>query len=112
MIEASKIVNRIRDIAERYGLKILYLDISDVTLLLRIGFTQEMFIQIYANVSKEKINMALVVAGERIYGIDKEGGYYHEHPFENPSLHIEAEQIDIEDFVVKSLEFLRRKNLI
>ncbi len=56
--------------------------------------------------------MALVVAGERIYGIDKEGGYYHEHPFENPSLHIEAEQIDIEDFVVKSLEFLRRKNLI
>lgn len=112
MIEASKIVNRIRDIAERYGLKILYLDVSDVTLLLRIGFTQEMFIQIYANVSKEKINMALVVAGERIYGIDKEGGYYHEHPFENPSLHIEAEQIDIEDFVVKSLEFLRRKNLI
>jgi hypothetical protein len=112
MIEASKIVNRIRDIAERYGLKILYLDVSDVTLLLRIGFTQEMFIQIYANVSKAKINMALVVAGERIYGIDKEGGYYHEHPFENPSLHIEAEQIDIEDFVVKSLEFLRRKNLI
>ena len=112
MIEASKIVNRIRDIAERYGLKILYLDVSDVTLLLRIGFTQEMFIQIYANVGKEKINMALVVAGERIYGIDKEGGYYHEHPFENPSLHIEAEQIDIEDFVVKSLEFLRRKNLI
>ncbi len=91
MIEASKIVNRIRDIAERYGLKILYLDVSDVTLLLRIGFTQEMFIQIYANVSKEKINMALVVAGERIYGIDKEGGYYHEHPVENPSLHIEAE---------------------
>ena len=112
MDEVSSIINRIRDISGRYGLKILYLDFSDVTLLSRIGFSHEMFIEIYANVSKEKTNMALIVAGGRIYGIDKEGGYYHEHPFENPSLHVEAEQIDIEDFVVKSLELLRIKSLI
>jgi hypothetical protein len=61
---------------------------------------------------KEKTNMALIVGGERIYGIDKEGGFYHEHPFEKPSLHVETEQIEIEDFIIKSLDFLKRINLI
>ena len=56
--------------------------------------------------------MALVVADERIYGIDKEGGIYHEHPFENPSLHIPTELIEIEDFIMRSLEFLKRLKLI
>ncbi len=42
----------------------------------------------------------------------KEGGVYHEHPFENPALHIPTEQIEIEDFVVKCLEILKRLKLI
>ncbi len=68
MIEVGSIVNRIRDVSDRYGLKILHLDVSDVTLLSRIGFSQEVFIQIYGNVKKEKINLALVVADERLKG--------------------------------------------
>ena len=56
--------------------------------------------------------MALVVGSERIYGADKEGGFYHEHPFENPSMHIGAERVEIEDFVVKSLELLNKINLL
>ena len=56
--------------------------------------------------------MTLVVADERIYGIDKEGGIYHEHPFENPSFHTHTEQIEIEDFIVKSLDILKRLKLI
>lgn len=55
--------------------------------------------------------MALVVAGERVYGIDKEGGFYHEHPFENPLLHMKAEPLEIENFVVKSLEILKKLRL-
>jgi hypothetical protein len=112
MAEISSRVTLLRNICSRYGLKILYLDFTDITLISRIGFSQEVFIQVYENVKKEKINMALVVAGERIYGTDKEGGFYHEHPFDNPLLHIEAKQINIEDFVVKSLELLKRVNLI
>ncbi len=112
MIEISKIVNSIKAIADRYGLKVLHLDVTDITFISRIGFSQEMFVQIYVNAKKEKLNMALIVAGERIYGIDKEGGCYHEHPFKNPLIHVQAEQIEIEDFVVKSLEFLKRKALI
>lgn len=112
MTEISKTVNSIKEIAGRYGLKILHTDVTDVTFILRIGFSQEMFVQIYTNTKKEKLNMALIVAGERIYGIDKEGGYYHEHPFGSPSLHLQAERLEIESFIVKSIEFLKRTNLI
>ncbi len=112
MIKVKNIIHTLEDITNRYGLRILSLDFTDITLISRIGFSFEIFIQIYINVRKDKVNMALVVADERIYGIDKEGGIYHEHPFENPALHIPAEQIEIEDFVVKGLEILKRMKLI
>ncbi|HHT9122948.1 MAG TPA: hypothetical protein ACFYEF_08785 [Candidatus Wunengus sp. YC63] len=112
MIKIKNIVHTLEDITNRYGLRILSLDFTDITLISRIGFSFEIFIQIYINVRKDKVNMALVVADERIYGIDKEGGIYHEHPFENPSLHTPAERIEIEEFVVKSLEILKNMKLV
>jgi hypothetical protein len=112
MFEIAEIVKSLQDLAKRYGLKILYVDFTDVTLISRIGFSHEIFIHIYTNVKKEKLNMALVVAGERIYGIDKEGDFYHEHPVENPLLHVSTEPVDIENFVVQSLEVLKTMNLI
>ncbi|MFZ3091827.1 MAG: hypothetical protein WA240_14560 [Nitrospirota bacterium] len=111
-MEIKDIIQTLEDIIRRYGLKPLYLDFTDITLISRIGFSQEVFMQIYANIKKEKINMALVIAGERIYGIDKEGGFYHEHPFENPAHHADTEQIDIEGFVIKSLEILKKIKLL
>lgn len=111
MTKVGEIVHAIKDITDRYSLKLLELDLTDVTLIARIGFSREIFVQIYANEKKEKLNMALVVAGERVYGIDKEGGFYHEHPFENPLLHIEAEPIEIESFIIKSLEMLKKLKL-
>jgi hypothetical protein len=47
-----------------------------------------------------------------LHGIDKEGGFYHEHPVENPLLHVSTEPVDIENFVVQSLEVLKTMNLI
>jgi hypothetical protein len=108
----EELIQILEDIAGRYGLKILYLDYSDITLISRVGFSPDIFIQIYANIKKEKTNMALIVGGQRVYGIDKEGGFYHEHPLEKPSLHIETEQIGIEDFVIKSLDLLKKIHLI
>ncbi len=107
----KNISEAIDGIVKKYELKLLYSDHTDTTLITRIGFSIDLFIQIYANVKKEKINMSLVVTGERIYGIDKEGGFYHEHPFENPSLHIDTEQVGLEDFVIKSLDILEKINL-
>lgn len=112
MLEISSLVKTINNIAERYGLKVLYIDETDVTLISRLGFPFDAFIQIYANTKKEKLNMALVVADERIYGIDKEGGFYHEHPFEDPVFHTHADRIEVEDFVVRCIELLKKIGLI
>ncbi|OGW30911.1 MAG: hypothetical protein A2X54_06350 [Nitrospirae bacterium GWF2_44_13] len=112
MQRIEDIVPAIHDIAERYGLKLRHIDFTDITLIARIDFSFEVFVQIYANTKKDKLNMSLVVAEDRIYGIDKEGGFYHEHPFRNPSLHIETKQMSIEDFVMNSLEILKKINLM
>ena len=111
MRKIEDLIQTIKDVSERYGLKLLYIDFTDITLISRIGFSLEIFIQIYANSKKDKLNMSLIVTDERIYGIDKEGGFYHEHPFENPLLHIDAESMNIEDFVTKSLGILKKLNL-
>ena len=111
MQKIEDLIQTINDVSYRYGLKLLYIDFTDITLISRIGFSQEIFIQIYANSKKDKLNMSLIVTDERMYGIDKEGGFYHEHPFEDPLLHIEAKSMDIEDFVIKSLRILKKLNL-
>ncbi len=111
MQKIEDLIQTINDVSERYGLKLLYIDFTDITLISRIGFSLEIFIQIYANSKKDKLNMSLIVTDERMYGIDKEGGFYHEHPFENPLLNIGAKSMDIEDFVIKSLEILKKLNL-
>ncbi len=111
-MEIKELIQKLENITGKYELKILYLDFTDVTLISRIGFSEDVFIQIYVNAEKEKTNMALIVAGERIYGIDNEGGFYHEHPFENPSFHSDTEQTGIEDFILKAFEYLRRIGLI
>jgi hypothetical protein len=111
MQKIEDIIQTINDVSERYGLKLLYIDFTDITVIARTGLSFEIFIQMYANTKKDKMNMALLVANKRIYGIDKEGGSYHEHPFENPLLHIDAKPMDLEDFVIKSLEILKKLNL-
>jgi len=111
MQKIEDLIQTINDVSERYGLKLLYIDFTDITLISRIGFSLEIFIQIYANSKKDKLNMSLIVTDERMYGIDKEGGFYHEHPFENPLLHIDAKSMDIEDFVIKSMGILKKINL-
>lgn len=111
MQKIEDLIQTINDVSYRYGLKLLYIDFTDITLISRIGFSSEIFIQIYVNSKKDKLNMSLIVTDERMYGIDKEGGFYHEHPFEDPLLHIEAKSMNIEDFVIKSLRILKKLNL-
>lgn len=112
MNEIQLIVERVRGIAKKYGFKISYIDETDVTVIIKIGIQKSINIYIYANTQKQKLNMALVVANIRVYGIDTEGGFYHEHPFENPLLHIPTQQVEIEDFVIKSIEILKEKGLL
>lgn len=75
-------------VKKKYELTLLYFDYTDNTLICRLGLDSEIFIQIYVNVRKEKLNLALIIKDFRIYGVDKEGGFYHEHPVKNPTLHL------------------------
>ena len=77
MKNINRFIHILEDITNRYGLKIISLDFTEITLISRIGFSLEMFIQIYANTTKDKVNLALIIGDDRIYGIDKECGVYH-----------------------------------
>lgn len=73
----------------------------------------DLFIQIYGNKLKNKLNLALVFKNRRLYGFDSEGGIYHCHPLDDPDTHdFVDEKKSIHDFVMESMEFLEQKELL
>jgi hypothetical protein len=58
------------------------------TVNMKVFIDNELFIQIYGNTKKDKLNLALVFKRKRLYGYDSEGGTYHCHPFDDPDKHI------------------------
>ncbi|MCK4278700.1 MAG: hypothetical protein KAW82_05910 [Desulfurellaceae bacterium] len=59
-------LQEINKVSSKYGLDILSLDYTDVTVLCRVGFSFDVFIQVYLNSTKEKINLALIIGKNRI----------------------------------------------
>jgi hypothetical protein len=57
MQKIEDLIHSINDVSERYGLKLLYIDFTDITLIARTGLSFEIFIQIYVNTKKDKLNM-------------------------------------------------------
>ena len=79
----------------------------------RIWYSSDVFIQVYLNSKKEKLNLALVISKNRIYGVDKEGGIYHEHPLDNPETHIPLQKgISLEEFILKSIDILKNLGIL
>jgi len=57
--------------------------------------------------------LALVISKNRIYGVDKEGGIYHEHPLDNPETHIPLQKgISLEEFILKSIDILKNLGIL
>lgn len=107
------IFHHIMKTAERYGLKIVYIDATDVTLMPRIEILPTVYMQIYQNLEKDKLNMALILGDDRAYGVDSEGGIYHEHPAEDSSRHVPIkEKLEIEEFVVRCLNILKDRSIL
>lgn len=112
MDSIDELIRTVHDITYRYGLNIHYLDFTEITLFSRFGLSQEVYIELYANTKKHKINLSLIISGSRVFGIDKEGGFYHTHPFENSMLHVPCEPGGIEDFVIQSIGYLKTLDLL
>lgn len=73
----------------------------------------DLFIQIYFNESKGKLNLAFIQNNQRIYGVDSEGGILHIHPFDNPDQHISInEMISLKEFFHSVQEYCEKKNLL
>ena len=64
------LIHDIFNIADRYGLKAVNIDTTDVTLMARIEIFPAIYIQIYRNLKKDKLNMALIFGKNRVYGVD------------------------------------------
>ncbi len=79
-------VEQILASAEKYGLDVISIDTTDVTLIARVEILPTTFIQVYRNSKKNKLNLALILGVNRIYGFDSEGGMAHEHPPRRPTV--------------------------
>jgi len=107
------LVHEIINIAERYGLKIVNIDTTDVTLMARIEIFPTIYMQIYRNLKKDKLSMALILGNDRVYGVDGEGGIYHEHPAEDSTSHVPIkERLEIEEFVFRCLNILKDRRIL
>jgi hypothetical protein len=106
-------IQEIVNVAEKYSLSVSSIDTTDITLLARLELFPAIYIQVYRNIQKNKINMVLVFGNNRIYGIDNEGGFTHEHPQSNPESHIPIEKsIEVEEFILNCFDLLKERGIL
>ncbi len=112
-MEINKIIEETDNVAEKYNLRLIEIDRTDNIISLKLLIDNELFIQIYNNTEKGKLNLALVLKNRRLYGYDSEGGKYHCHPFDNPDSHVFVDDNkSIHEFVIDSMKFLEEKELL
>ena len=109
----NSVIREANDVAEKYNLQVIEVDRTDAIISLKLLVDTELFIQIYRNDQKEKLNLALVFKKRRLYGYDPEGGRYHCHPLDSPNEHIFIdERKSIHDFVEESMKYLEEKEIL
>ena len=109
----SGIIKEAGEVADKYDLRFVEIDRTDNIISLKLLIDNEVFVQIYVNVQKHKLNLALVFKSRRLYGYDSEGGKYHCHPFDAPDEHIFVDdRKSIEEFVQESMRFLEEREIL
>ena len=58
-------------------------------------------INVFYNVTADKVAFALVEAGRRIYGADNAKTGWHEHPFHDSTQHIACAPVQFQDFLAQ-----------
>lgn len=112
-MEINKIIEEANAVADKYNLKLVEIDKTDNVISLKLVVDNELFIQIYGNVEKDKLSLTLVFKQRRLYGYDSEGGKYHCHPFDSPDRHIFVDnKKSIQEFVEESMRFLEENELL
>jgi len=60
---------------------------TDVTLALRLYIRRDLFVQVFSGVTSGSLYLALIEGGRRVFGIDREAGEWHVHPYEAVERH-------------------------
>lgn len=114
----DELLHEAQTIAESYAFirAMADLDRTDNAIRLRLIIDETMFIQVYANSRKDKLNFALISLGQRIFGRDSEGGAWHKHPFESPESHEfegdAGKPITLTEFVMEVEGLLLKESLL
>lgn len=112
-MEINKIIEEANTVADKYNLKLVEIDKTDNVISLKLVVDNELFIQIYGNVERDKLNLTLVFKQRRLYGYDSEGGKYHCHPSDSPDRHIFVDnKKSIQEFIEESMGFLEENELL
>lgn len=112
-MEIDRVIREADDVAGIYSLELIEIDRTDNIVNLKLLIDNELFIQIYGNAEKNKLNLALVLKKKRLYGYDSEGGKSHCHPFDNPDGHIfVGKKKSIHEFVRESMRYLEEKEIL
>ena len=61
---------------------------TDSVISLRLYRKADLFVQAFLGEISNSLYFALVEKGQRIFGMDREGGEWHLHPFELPTAHL------------------------
>ncbi len=60
---------------------------TDITLALRLHIGSGLFVQVFCGERSGALYFALVEDSQRIFGIDREHGEWHVHPYGSPTEH-------------------------
>ena len=79
----------------------------------QIYIAPDLYVHLYANVRKDKLNLALIHRGQRLYGEDAEGRIRHLHPLEAPDRHVPTQgPPSLKAFLSKVQQYLENQGLI
>jgi hypothetical protein len=60
---------------------------TDHTLSLRLYIRNDLFIQVFLGETSGSLYLALIERERRIFGVDREAGEWHIHPYDTPDQH-------------------------
>jgi hypothetical protein len=112
-VDIDAIISEAQSVALEFGLRLRAVDITDNIIDLRLYIDVELFIQVYANQHKDKLNLNLIFKNRRLCGHDTEGGRTHIHPSEAPESHIFTDKKgNIKGFTIKALKLLEERGML
>ncbi len=89
MSEADAIRAEAEDALERvWFVKSIREERTDISLSLRLLVRRGLFVQVFVGERSGSLYMALIEGNRRVFGVDREAGRWHVHPFESPDQHM------------------------